>query len=410
LRRNWCKFNATVKNVPLSSPPNPIPEPALIIDAGPPPVESLPPVESPLPEGVENPVWTGWDVTGLALLTVAIIVFFSFTLALAEMLLWFPKMSFTEVAALPVVIVPAQIVAYAVVILIMQRIAGRSGNGALGELHWNWPQAWAAYVLGGLALAIGLQGFAQLLPMPKNLPIDEFFKTRLEAYMLSIFGISFAPLLEELYFRGFMYPVADRWLYGILSSPRRTRIARTLLLLAAAWGYALHWLPNRGQILVASVLGVAAGALFLLRITSEQHSVRDRFVLPVAGFAAWSAVAHAVHGRALFAVTGGMLLVALGLTVILVRRPDPQGVPLLAIVGAVGVTAFGFALIHGAQLTYSWGPVLVIFLVGVTFTAVRAIKKSVAATLLMHMAYNGTITIALFFATDHFRHLERMNR
>ena len=410
MRRNWCKFNATVKNVPLSSPPNPIPEPALIIDAGPPPVESLPPVESPLPEGVENPVWTGWDVTGLALLTVAIIVFFSFTLALAEMLLWFPKMSFTEVAALPVVIVPAQIVAYAVVILIMQRIAGRSGNGALGELHWNWPQAWAAYVLGGLALAIGLQGFAQLLPMPKNLPIDEFFKTRLEAYMLSIFGISFAPLLEELYFRGFMYPVADRWLYGILSSPRRTRIARTLLLLAAAWGYALHWLPNRGQILVASVLGVAAGALFLLRITSEQHSVRDRFVLPVAGFAAWSAVAHAVHGRALFAVTGGMLLVALGLTVILVRRPDPQGVPLLAIVGAVGVTAFGFALIHGAQLTYSWGPVLVIFLVGVTFTAVRAIKKSVAATLLMHMAYNGTITIALFFATDHFRHLERMNR
>ena len=355
-------------------------------------------------------MWTGWDVTGLALLTVAIIVFFSFTLALAEMLLWFPKMSFTEVAALPVVIVPAQIVAYAVVILIMQRIAGRSGNGALGELHWNWPQAWAAYVLGGLALAIGLQGFAQLLPMPKNLPIDEFFKTRLEAYMLSIFGISFAPLLEELYFRGFMYPVADRWLYGILSSPRRTRIARTLLLLAAAWGYALHWLPNRGQILVASVLGVAAGALFLLRITSEQHSVRDRFVLPVAGFAAWSAVAHAVHGRALFAVTGGMLLVALGLTVILVRRPDPQGVPLLAIVGAVGVTAFGFALIHGAQLTYSWGPVLVIFLVGVTFTAVRAIKKSVAATLLMHMAYNGTITIALFFATDHFRHLERMNR
>jgi hypothetical protein len=93
-----------------------------------------------------------------------------------------------------------------------------------------------------------------------------------------------------------------------------------------------------------------------------------------------------------------------------VNRPDAKHVPLLAIVGAVGVTAFGFALIHGAQLTYSWGPVLVIFLVGVTFTVVRALKKSVAATLLMHMAYNGTITIALFFATDHFRHLERMNR
>jgi hypothetical protein len=392
----------------LSSPPNPIPELQQIIDATPPLVTSPPP--EPLPASVENPVWTGWDVAALAVVTVAIIVFFSLTLALAEMLLWFPKLSFTEVAALPVVIVPAQIVAYAVVILIMQRIASRPGNSALRELHWNWPQAWAAYLFAGLALAIGLQGLAQLLPMPKNLPIDEFFKTKLEAYLLSIFGITFAPLLEELYFRGFMYPVMDRWLYEILSSPRRTRIARTLLLLAAALGYALHWLPNLAQIVVASVLGVAAGALFLVRITSGQHSVGDRFVLPVAGFAAWSAVAHAVHGRALFAVTGVLLLVALALTVILVRRPGPQRVPLLAIVGAVGVTAFGFALIHGAQLTYSWGPVLVIFLVGVTFTAVRAIKKSVAATLLMHMAYNGTITIALFFATDHFRHLERMNR
>jgi membrane protease YdiL (CAAX protease family) len=392
----------------LSSPPNPIPELAQLIDTTPPLV--IPPPPEPLPAWVENPVWTGWDVTGLALLTVAIIVFFSLTLALAEMLLWFPKMSFTEVAALPVVIVPAQIVAYAVVILIMRVIASRSGNSALRELHWNWPQAWAAYVFGGLALAIGLQGFAQLLPMPKNLPIDDFFKTRLEAYMLSIFGITFAPLLEELYFRGFMYPVVDRWLYEMLSSPRRTRAARNLLLLLAVSGYALQWLPNMAQILVASVLGLAAGALFLVRITGERHSVRDRLVLPIAGFAAWSAVAHAVHGRALFGATLVPLLVALGLTVLLVNRPDAKHVPLLAIIGAVGVTAFGFALIHGAQLTYSWGPVLVIFLVGVTFTAVRAFKKSVAATLLMHMAYNGTITVALFFYTDHFRHLERMNR
>jgi Type II CAAX prenyl endopeptidase Rce1-like len=391
----------------LSSPPNPIPELPQIIDTTP---LMTPPPPEPLPASVENPVWTGWDVAALAVVTVAIIVFFSLTLALAEMLLWFPKLSFTEVAALPMVIVPAQIVAYAVVILIMQRIASRSGSGPQRELHWNWPQAWAAYLFGGLALAIALQGFAQLLPMPKNLPIDEFFKTRLEAYLLSIFGITFAPLLEELYFRGFMYPVVDRWLYEILSSPRRTRIARTLLLLAAAWGYAVQWLPNMAQILVASILGVAAGVLFLVRITGEQHSVRDRFVLPIAGFAAWSAVAHAVHGRALFAATGVLLLVALALTVIVVRRPDSERVPLLAIVGAIGVTAFAFALIHGAQLTYSWGPVLVIFLVGVTFTAVRAIKQSVAATLLMHMAYNGTITVALFFASDHFRHLERMNR
>ena len=391
----------------MSFPPNPLPEPAPI--AATPPLTVTLPVE-PLPASVENPSWTGWDIASLALLILVLVVFFSLALALVEMVVWFPKLSLPEVLALPGVIVPAQVVAYAVVIVIMQQIAGRLGNGALRELHWNWPQVWATYLFAGFVLAIGLQAFAQLLPMPKHLPIDEFFKTRLEALTLSIFGITIAPLLEELFFRGFMYPVVDRWFFEILSSPRRTRAIRTRLLLAAAWGYALQPLPAKAQILVAIFLAVVATVLFLVRIADEPHRFRDRLVFPMAGFAAWSTVAHVLHGRALFAATLVPLLAAIGLTVLLVLRPGPRHFPSLAIVGAILITAFGFALIHGEQLTYSWGPVLVIFLVGVTFTAVRAVRQSVAATLLMHVAYNATITIALFFTTDHFRHLERMNR
>jgi len=40
---------------------------------------------------------------------------------------------------------------------------------------------------------------------------------------------------------------------------------------------------------------------------------------------------------------------------------------------------------------------------------VRARKNSVAASLLIHMAYNGTITVAMFAATDGFRHLEKLS-
>ena len=74
------------------------------------------------------------------------------------------------------------------------------------------------------------------------------------------------------------------------------------------------------------------------------------------------------------------------------------------------LTALAFALIHGAQLMYAWGPVLVIFLVGLVLTLVRAVTKSVAASLLIHMAYNGTISLAMFAATSGFRHLERLKQ
>jgi membrane protease YdiL (CAAX protease family) len=77
---------------------------------------------------------------------------------------------------------------------------------------------------------------------------------------------------------------------------------------------------------------------------------------------------------------------------------------------AVLLTAVAFALLHGAQLGFSWGPVLVIFLVGIVLTVVRARKNSVAASVLIHMAYNGAITVAMFAATDGFRHLEKLNQ
>jgi membrane protease YdiL (CAAX protease family) len=75
---------------------------------------------------------------------------------------------------------------------------------------------------------------------------------------------------------------------------------------------------------------------------------------------------------------------------------------------AVLLTAAGFALLHGSQLMFAWGPVLVIFLVGVVLTSVRAKRNSVAAGLLIHMAYNGTISVLMFIATDGFKHLEKL--
>jgi len=50
----------------------------------------------------------------------------------------------------------------------------------------------------------------------------------------------------------------------------------------------------------------------------------------------------------------------------------------------------------------------VVFLVGLALTITRAVTKSVAASFLMHVAYNATISALIFVASDGFRHLDKL--
>jgi len=204
-------------------------------------------------------------------------------------------MGLGEILRFPLVAIAGQALAYLLVLAYMYVLVARERRRPdfLTAIHWNWPHNIAGYVLGGFVLSLALQAVAHLLPIPKDLPIDSFFRTPAEAWVLGILSVTLAPLMEELFFRGFLYPV----------------LARSL-------------------------------------------------GLPVAVF----------------------------------------------------LTALGFALLHGAQLGFAWGPVLVIFLVGLVLTMVRSKTNSVAAGVLVHMAYNGTITVAMFAATDGFRHLEKLNQ
>ncbi len=140
---------------------------------------------------------------------------------------------------------------------------------------------------GGSALAGGLLHRW----IPKSLPIEQFFSSPASAYALSTFGILVAPFVEELFFRGFLYPALARW-------------------------------------------------------------------------------------------TGSAL--------------------------SIVVTAGLFALLHAGQLALAWAPLLVLFAVGTVLTLVRARTNSVATCVLMHAGYNCTLFTMLFFATDHFHHLEKM--
>jgi membrane protease YdiL (CAAX protease family) len=78
----------------------------------------------------------------------------------------------------------------------------------------------------------------------------------------------------------------------------------------------------------------------------------------------------------------------------------------LGAVWGILLTALPFGLMHYLQYR-SWSAVLIIILVGVVLTTVRAITKSVASSFLAHVGYNGTLMLIAAVATDGFRHMEK---
>ena len=187
----------------------------------------------------------------------------------------------------------AQAVIYAIVVGSMAFLVWVRHRTGLGRaILWNLPKPNNALkaLLGGVALAFfaGIAEFLLQRWIPKSLPITELFKDRSSAFALAAFGIMVAPLVEELFFRGFLYPALSRW------------------------------------------TGVAP---------------------------------------------------------------------------AVVITSLAFALLHEGQLAHAWAPLLVLFVVGLVLTAVRAASKSVAVCVLIHMAYNFTLFTQFYIGSHGFRDL-----
>jgi membrane protease YdiL (CAAX protease family) len=235
-------------------------------DPGPPP----PFIAQESAYGDENPGWTGWDVLGLTIVTLlSIFVLLFATTAVAQRLL-FPGLSIAEVAKFPLVTVAAQMLAYILVFAFMVAIVRRGERSPFWKsTRWNWPHAWLVYLGTGAVLAIALQGLAHFLPMPKGLPIDRFFETSREAWVLSIFGVTIAPLMEELFFRGFLYPVLVR------------RLGAVSAIILTAAGFGLIHAPQLGKAW-APVLVVFLVGLVLTITRAVTKSVAAGFLIHIA--------------------------------------------------------------------------------------------------------------------------------
>jgi uncharacterized protein len=245
----------------------------------------------PAPKAGEDPVWNAWDVLLIFVLTVVTLVVVQVASVLAALRFAYPHETWFDVAQKPVLALLSQLLTYAAVALYMiLLVEGKYHTRFWQGIRWNWPGIAGVSLVGLGVVMLGLDFLGRFLPMPKETPFDQFFANPSDAYLTAAFAVSLGPLMEELFFRGFLYPV----------------IARRL---GAGWGILLTALP--------------------------------------------------------------------------------------------------FGLIHFFQYGHSWGAVLIIFLVGIVLTTVRAATKSVASSFLTHVGYNGTLMVLAALQTDGFRHMEK---
>jgi membrane protease YdiL (CAAX protease family) len=60
-----------------------------------------------------------------------------------------------------------------------------------------------------------VQAISSLISMPKTVPMDDFFRSTTDIWVITLFGTLLAPLFEEICFRGFLLPaftIAFDWL------------------------------------------------------------------------------------------------------------------------------------------------------------------------------------------------------
>ncbi len=126
---------------------------------------------------------------------------------------------FAAAAHNPKILLAIQAALYLITLAIAWLVFPRLWQRGFAEgIQWNVPRAralaWKLIPLG-LALSWIVQALSSLITMPKSMPMDDFFRTRTDVWLITVFGTLLAPAVEEIFFRGFLFPafaIAYDWL------------------------------------------------------------------------------------------------------------------------------------------------------------------------------------------------------
>lgn len=241
-----------------------------------------------------DPAWSGWDV--LRILLMALVAMFVTVLALSAIVRGSTfRERLNHLNAQPELLMIGQMAAYLALLGYMYILVTKERRQPRfwEAIHWRWPASIGTYLFIGVLMQAVFLLAERFLPFPRGTPFEALLQRPYSLFLIAAFSVTLGPLMEELFFRGFLYPV-----------------------------------------------------------------LKQRF----------------------------------------------------GVIAATVATALPFALMHGAQYGDSWASVLLIFVLGAVLATVREKTNSLAASFLVHTAYNGTIIMIIFGATGGFRHLERLNR
>lgn len=196
-------------------------------------------VPSPLPPLHRDPVWTGRDVLVLTLVAFFALIFCGVAIGI-YVAAFYPRQKPEDMVGMPVIAILAQAFTSAVLFGAMYGMVARRYRSPFWDsVRWKWPSGSLAFLcaIGGVAMALMVDFASSMAPVPKSLPIYKLFGTTAAAYAMAGYGLFIAPLIEELFFRGFLYPVLARR-GGVAAAVLLTSVAFTLIhasQLAGAW-------------------------------------------------------------------------------------------------------------------------------------------------------------------------------
>jgi len=174
------------------------------------------PAEIPLTPVLRDPGWEVADVIVVAICGFLSIVFCGYIgFAIAPHVEGFRSLTRDQLAENPLFLVPTQAVAYVIAFFFARMfITVRAQQDFWQAIKWNIRPAadMFTYAFSGVVLALVTQIIGHFLPIPKELPMDKYFVQPSYIYLMIVFGTLVAPFIEEIFFRGLIFPVALRYL------------------------------------------------------------------------------------------------------------------------------------------------------------------------------------------------------
>jgi membrane protease YdiL (CAAX protease family) len=188
----------------------------------------------------------------------------------------------------------ALLVAY-IVIVVRRRSRQAGAAGFWRAIGWrpvrvaggSVAASFLLITLAGMILAVILQLLSALKPPEGPVPIEEFFRTRESVLILIVAAIGMAPLVEELVFRGFLYPVLARRLgvaagvaltgalFGLMHVPQ-LRGAWWQIALLFAVGVVFTWVrAASGSVAAAFFLHLGYNAMQMLSVVFSSDGLRS---------------------------------------------------------------------------------------------------------------------------------------